>query len=76
MNPFEPFDRPEPWPQIVCVLCGMIVMFNRYGSLGGYDGRCVANGGGRHIEPGTPEAEAAKEMRAAWLRDPVGARVK
>jgi hypothetical protein len=54
----------------MCVLCGLIVMYDDGGSVGSWPGRCVANGNGEHIEPGTSGAEQAKQIHAAWLRDP------
>ena len=65
------------WPEIICVLCGLIVVMYEDaqggGSLTSYPTRCAANAGGSHVEPGSLAAERAKELHAAWLRDPFGA---
>lgn len=54
--------------ELICVLCGLIVI-SRYGRKS-YSWRCPANAGGEHISPGSPAAEEAKKIHAAWLRDP------
>lgn len=35
-----------------------------------YPGKCSANAQGDHIRPESPGAERAKELHAAWLRNP------
>ena len=50
---------------LICVLCGMIASGG-----GSYPSSCAANAGGRHVRPGSPGAQRAKEIHAAWLRNP------
>lgn len=67
------YEDGKPWPELVCVLCGLIVIFDRHGSANSYPGRCQANAGGDHISPSSPGSERAKEIHAAWLRSPMDA---
>jgi len=81
MTPLTPQRRPNERgvmsypkpgePLLLCVLCGMIVIVTSNGWTAPY--KCVANGGGDHIRPGSPGAEKAKQLHAAWLRDPFAA---
>jgi hypothetical protein len=64
---YEPVKPGEP--KLICVLCGMIVVVDQGGGWSN-PYKCQANGGADHIPPGSPGAERAKEIRAAWMRDP------
>jgi len=58
--------------RLQCVLCGLIVVYDHHGTIGSYPSKCSSNGNGDHIRPGTQEAEEAKQIRAAWIRNPMG----
>lgn len=60
--------RPEEWPRLMCVLCGLIVIFNAHGSKYSWPSRCSANAGAEHVDPQSPAATLAIELRRTWLR--------
>lgn len=49
-------------PQLICVLCGMIVLPRAQWPF-----RCVANGGADHVPPESPMAAKVIEIRKRWL---------
>ena len=63
----------DTWPELMCVLCGLIVEMGVHGSVHSWPTKCSANAGGEHINPHSTAAKRAAEIHAAWLRSPFDA---